>query len=228
MVENLENEAKHKEESNGLIHYFLRVAFFFCILKTSWWLTGRPGVLWFMGSQTVRHDWATELNWTELIGNVFSYNTVWGPLPIINNASKLLNSHMMDTAIIFCIWHIKKLSYLLVSPQLVIQTQSFQFEPLRYHAMWMRWWGLLVALTYECVMVKSVFTSGSSLQHLVWQPPYSHVKFFSPDLGFLAVCTCFSFISSWLVFYDLGILRRQPYCECKPLPHRFLLFFRTS
>ena len=28
----------------------------------SWWWTGRPGVLWFMGSQRVRHDWATELN----------------------------------------------------------------------------------------------------------------------------------------------------------------------
>ena len=32
----------------------------------SWWWTGRPGVLRFMGSQRVRHDWATELNWTEL------------------------------------------------------------------------------------------------------------------------------------------------------------------
>ena len=31
-----------------------------------WWWTGRPGVLWFMGSQIVGHDWATELNWTEL------------------------------------------------------------------------------------------------------------------------------------------------------------------
>ena len=29
--------------------------------------TGRPGLLWFLGSQRVRHDWATELNWTELI-----------------------------------------------------------------------------------------------------------------------------------------------------------------
>ena len=28
----------------------------------SWWWTGRPGVLWFMGSQRVRHDWVTELN----------------------------------------------------------------------------------------------------------------------------------------------------------------------
>ena len=31
----------------------------------SWWWTGRPGVLQFMGSQRVGHDWATELNWTE-------------------------------------------------------------------------------------------------------------------------------------------------------------------
>ena len=31
----------------------------------SWWWTGRPGVLRFMGSQRVGHDWATELNWTD-------------------------------------------------------------------------------------------------------------------------------------------------------------------
>ena len=30
----------------------------------SWWWTGRPGVLRFMGSQRGRRDWATELNWT--------------------------------------------------------------------------------------------------------------------------------------------------------------------
>ena len=32
----------------------------------SWWWTGRPGVLRFMGSQKVGHNWATELNWTKL------------------------------------------------------------------------------------------------------------------------------------------------------------------
>ena len=32
----------------------------------SWWWTERPGVLQSMGSQRVGHDWATELNWTEL------------------------------------------------------------------------------------------------------------------------------------------------------------------
>ena len=31
----------------------------------SWWWTGRSGVLWFMGSQRVRHDWVTELNWNK-------------------------------------------------------------------------------------------------------------------------------------------------------------------
>ena len=32
----------------------------------SWWWTGRPGVLWFMGSQRVGHNWSTELNWVLL------------------------------------------------------------------------------------------------------------------------------------------------------------------
>ena len=42
-----------------------------CVNSRSWWWTGRPGVLWFMGSQRVRHDWVTELNWTE------QYNSGW-------------------------------------------------------------------------------------------------------------------------------------------------------
>ena len=57
-----------------------------------WWWTGRPGVLQFMGSQRVGHDWATELNWTDswdciisfwlsqcdVLGHILWYNkTVW-------------------------------------------------------------------------------------------------------------------------------------------------------
>ena len=41
----------------------------------SWWWTGKPGMLWFMGSQRVRHDWTTELNWTVV------------PYPVLNVAS---------------------------------------------------------------------------------------------------------------------------------------------
>ena len=33
----------------------------------SWWWTGRPGMLRFMGSQRVRHNWVTELNWAECL-----------------------------------------------------------------------------------------------------------------------------------------------------------------
>ena len=36
----------------------------------SWWWTGRPGVLRFMGSQGVRHDWVTELNWSVIFSSV--------------------------------------------------------------------------------------------------------------------------------------------------------------
>ena len=38
----------------------------FWVNSGRWWWTARPGMVWFMGSQRVRHDWATELNWTEL------------------------------------------------------------------------------------------------------------------------------------------------------------------
>ena len=31
-----------------------------------WWWTGRPGVLRFMGSQRVGHNWVTKINWTEV------------------------------------------------------------------------------------------------------------------------------------------------------------------
>ena len=37
----------------------------------SWWWTGRPGVLRFMGLQRVGHDWATDLIWSDL--NKFSF-----------------------------------------------------------------------------------------------------------------------------------------------------------
>ena len=35
-------------------------------LQEFWW-TGRPGVLRFMGSQRVGHNWVTELNWTDAV-----------------------------------------------------------------------------------------------------------------------------------------------------------------
>ena len=43
----------------------------------SWWWTGRPGMLRFIGSQRVRHDWTTEPNWTDdgnLISGSFAFS----------------------------------------------------------------------------------------------------------------------------------------------------------
>ena len=45
----------------------------------SWWWTGRPGVLRFMESQRVGHDWATKLNWTELVTQMFA---LWEPIEL--------------------------------------------------------------------------------------------------------------------------------------------------
>ena len=43
----------------------------------SWWWTGRPGMLWFMGSQRFRHDWATELKWSHKDGMLIQQD--WWP-----------------------------------------------------------------------------------------------------------------------------------------------------
>ena len=46
----------------------------------SWWWTGRPGVLRFMGSQRVGHDWVTELNWGEGNGTPLQYSCLENPM----------------------------------------------------------------------------------------------------------------------------------------------------
>ena len=56
----------------------------------SWWWTGRPGVLWFTGSQRVRHEWATELNWTELTpilwpGEFHGLYSPWGSQRVVHD-----------------------------------------------------------------------------------------------------------------------------------------------
>ena len=42
----------------------------------SWWWTGRPGMLRFLGSQRVGHNWVTELNWTDVNTNVKHMATI--------------------------------------------------------------------------------------------------------------------------------------------------------
>ena len=48
------------------------------VKSESWWWTGRPGVLWFMGSQRIGHDWATSLSFFTLM----HWKRKWQPTPV--------------------------------------------------------------------------------------------------------------------------------------------------
>ena len=58
-----------------------------------WW-TGRPGVLWFMRLQRVRHDWATDLNWIH-----FYFIFVYG-------VSECSNFFLLHAAVQFSLHHL--------------------------------------------------------------------------------------------------------------------------
>ena len=59
----------------------------------SWWWTGKPGVLRFMGSQRVGHDWVTELNWISIQYHCLIYT------PYSNLISCLL--HVLNCNLLF-------------------------------------------------------------------------------------------------------------------------------
>ena len=49
----------------------------------SWWWTGKPTVLQYMGSQRIRHNWATKLNWMSKIIQYLSLSLWFISLRII-------------------------------------------------------------------------------------------------------------------------------------------------
>ena len=61
------------------------------VRSRSWWWSGRPGMLQSMGLQRVRHNWANELNWTELshFGELLNF-------PGFPHVLLLLFSHWFD------------------------------------------------------------------------------------------------------------------------------------
>ena len=75
----------------------------------TWWRTGRPGVLQFMGLQRVGHDWATELNWTEcahfpfILRNLFNLCQPKG----WKTAYHCFNLQFLDGSEVelFCFWY---------------------------------------------------------------------------------------------------------------------------
>ena len=71
----------------------------------SWWWTGRPGVLQFMGSGSVGHDWATELNWTESVMEKYRINYYLGNTLefqfLVSASQELLSVQEFGNAILY-------------------------------------------------------------------------------------------------------------------------------
>ena len=60
-------EARRKGDDRGWDDWMASLTWWTSVWASSrsWWWTGKPGVLQSMGLQRVRHDWVTELKWTE-------------------------------------------------------------------------------------------------------------------------------------------------------------------
>ena len=72
-----------------------------------WWWTGWPGMLRFTGSQKVRHDWTTELNWNELI-----------PFWLVEFLMR--NQLITDRSSLYIIWHFPSVSFNILSFSLTL------------------------------------------------------------------------------------------------------------
>ena len=67
----------------------------------SWWWTGRPGVLRFMGSQRVRHDCATDLNWsiTIKLDTFFRFHSFSIPRYNLEYQAAFIRMLLIDTTV---------------------------------------------------------------------------------------------------------------------------------
>ena len=74
----------------------------------SWWWTGRPGMLWFIRLQRVRHDWVTELNWTES-----QQVRPWPKKKVSTEGMPCEEDRMLKSRILFSAFHSKHLVELL-------------------------------------------------------------------------------------------------------------------
>ena len=65
----------------------------------SWWWTGKPGLLQSMGLQRVRHNWATDLNWTKHMQKILE-NSIY-----IEEHDKILKQpHILKTLLDLKFW----------------------------------------------------------------------------------------------------------------------------
>ena len=128
----------------------------------SWWWTGRPGVLRFMGSQRVGHDWETELNWMN-------------PHCFLRDIFPALNLIQMHEK-----WEWHKVPPKLSSPMSLWLTSLFEIlSPLLSHTCFCEDWGvskkkgwLKSSQTFHVLFI--VYRKSFSLLGISWLPKSRH------------------------------------------------------
>ena len=108
-----------------------------------WWWTGRPGVLQFVGSQRVGHNWATELNWLNWshFSHVQLFATPWtaahqASLSITNSQSLL---RLMSIESVMPYSHIILCRPLLLLPPIPPSVRVFSDESI-LRTRWPKYW----------------------------------------------------------------------------------------
>ena len=66
-----------EQEEKGMREHEMAGWTWVSVNSGSWWWTGRPGVLQFLGSQRVGHDWATDLIWWRLLDYIVALFSVF-------------------------------------------------------------------------------------------------------------------------------------------------------
>ena len=101
----------------------------------SWWWTGRPGILRFMGSQRVRYDWVTELNWTSI------WSSAWMVSIILSSRSFILpNSSFCYSLplvpLYFCKWILKSFLVREACVSVLVRGNGFLLSGVQWRAQW--------------------------------------------------------------------------------------------
>ena len=68
----------------------------------SWWWTGRPGMLRFIGSQRVGHDWATDLIWSDEFNSDDHYIYYYGQESLGRNWVAIMVNKRVGNAVLGC------------------------------------------------------------------------------------------------------------------------------
>jgi len=131
----------------------------------SWWWTGRPGMLRFIGSQTVGHDWVTELIWSDL-------NTLSDIYQACHKISILGQCTKCSKYIIPKIYKFPVMIFSVFYKMMSSQISCYTFYPMLFSFLyWMRETGLITSqdllgcLGLEICIIKSKW-------YLLDQQPY--------------------------------------------------------